>query len=71
MCVWVAGSNERKANSGQFQVKLQTGAELGNNNVWGKLEVSMLGTNGPKWMNKYLLYNRLIGSEILTVNVTQ
>ena len=27
---WVAGSNETKANSAQFQVKLPTGAELGN-----------------------------------------
>ena len=28
---WVAGSYETKANSAQFQVKLPTGAELGNN----------------------------------------
>ena len=27
---FVAGSNETKANSAQFQVKLPTGAELGN-----------------------------------------
>ena len=26
---WVAGSNETKANSPQFQVKLPTGGELG------------------------------------------
>ena len=28
---WVAGSNETKANSAQFQVELLIGAELGNN----------------------------------------
>ena len=27
---WLAGSNETKANSAQFEVKLATGAELGN-----------------------------------------
>ena len=29
---WVAGSNETKANSAQFQVKLPTVAELGKMN---------------------------------------
>ena len=28
---WVGGSNETKANSAQFEVKLPTGAELGKN----------------------------------------
>ena len=30
---WLAGSNETKANSAQFQVKWPTGAELGNNEM--------------------------------------
>ena len=31
----MAGSNETKANSAQFQVKLPTGAELGKNKTSG------------------------------------
>ena len=39
---WVAGSNETKANSAQFQVKLPTEAELGNFAISSVIDVMMI-----------------------------
>ena len=47
MVGWVAASNETKANSAQFQVKLPTRAELGNTNNKHRSESTVLETMQP------------------------